>query len=77
MQENQSGDSAPVDPLVICGFPRPGEWVMVTRRSGDTSLARLGFKVDSIFRAAENMHWLTEDDKFADVAYDPIVSWSR
>ena len=68
---------APVDRLVICGFPMVGERVIVTRQSGVEFIARLALKPDATFRDCNNLHWLTDDDKFADVASDPIVSWSR
>lgn len=63
--------------LFTSGFPMPGERVTVTRRSGKKLIARLAVKPDSVFRLQENMHWLTDQDKFADVDIDPIVAWNR
>lgn len=59
------------------GFPMLEERVIVTRRSGQHLLARLARKPDASFRDGRNIHWLTDDDKFADIAHDPIVSWRR
>lgn len=49
----------------------------VTRRSGKKLIARLAFMPKAVFRDARNLHWLTDDDKFADVKFDPIVGWNR
>lgn len=67
----------PIDGGFVLGFPSPGERVTVTRRSGKQFVARLWFKPNAIFRDVHNLHWMTDDDKFADVKFDPIVSWSR
>jgi hypothetical protein len=61
----------------LLGFPPIGERVTVTRQSGQTLTARIGIKLDAEFRDPKNLHWLTDDNKFADVEFDPIVSWSR
>jgi hypothetical protein len=63
--------------LVANGYPCIRERVVVTRKSGQKLTARLAYKRDSSFRNCNNLHWLTDDDKFADVGFDPIVSWSR
>jgi hypothetical protein len=59
------------------GYPCIRERVVVTRKSGRKLTARLAYTRDSSFRNCNNLHWLTDDDKFADVGFDPIVSWSR
>ncbi len=59
------------------GYPCIRERVVVTRQSGQKLTARLAYTRDSSFRNCNNLHWLTDDDKFADVGFDPIVSWSR
>jgi len=64
-------------PFIACGFPKPGERVLVQRKSGKTEFAQLGIKPDATFRSPENMHWLNDDGKFADVEFDPIVNWAR
>jgi hypothetical protein len=63
--------------FVANGYPCIRERVVVTRKSGQKLTARLAYKRDSSFRSCNNLHWLTDDDKFADVGFDPIVSWSR
>ena len=59
------------------GFPQVNERVTVTRKSGKKLIARLAVKPQALFRIPDNLHWLTDDDKFADVGFDPIVSWCR
>lgn len=63
--------------FVANGYPCIRERVVVTRKSGQKLTARLAYTRDSSFRNCNNLHWLTDDDKFADVGFDPIVSWSR
>jgi len=63
--------------FVANGYPCIRERVVVTRKSGEKLTARLAYKRDSSFRNCNNLHWLTDDDKYADVGFDPIVSWSR
>jgi hypothetical protein len=63
--------------FVTNGYPCIRERVVVTRKSGQKLTARLAYTRDSWFRNCNNLHWLTDDDKFADVGFDPIVSWSR
>lgn len=63
--------------LVVSGFPPVGEVVVVRRQSGKEFPARLDCMPVSEFRDARNLHWFTDDNKFADVAFDPIVSWRR
>ena len=47
--------------------------VRACKNTQSRSLARLRYKYDAIFRSSENIHWLTDCDKFADVGFDPIV----
>ena len=61
----------------LLGFPQIGERVTVTRKSGETLTARIDAKPDATFRDAKNLHWLTDDEKFADVKFDRIISWCR
>jgi hypothetical protein len=65
------------DHFVAHGFPQVNERVTVTRKSGTQLIARLAVKSQALFRSPDNLHWLTDDDKFADVGFDPIVSWCR
>ena len=57
--------------------PEIGERVEVVRKSGKAFVARIGILPFAIFRDPRLHHWLTDDDKFADVAFDPIVGWRR
>jgi len=63
--------------LTATGFPNIGERVTVIRASGKIYTARLDKKPDALFRDCNNIHWLTDDNKFADVAFDPIIRWKR
>ena len=75
-------NSEPTTPTATCtcdcyllGFPQIGERVTVTRKSGKTLTARIDAKSDATFRDTNNLHWLTDDNKLADVKFDPIIEW--
>lgn len=51
--------------------------VKVTRRLGDSLIARRDFKHDAVFRDPAAPHWLDDDDKFVDIAMNPVVSWEH
>lgn len=63
--------------FITTGFPMPGEKVIVVRKSGKKLIARLSVAPNLPLRDCKNMHWLTDDDLFADVPFDPIIDWYR
>jgi hypothetical protein len=67
-----------MDSLVVTGYPPVKMRVVVQRRSGDHLIARLDYKPEGLWvRHPANLHWLTDDDFFADVGHDPIIGWRR
>ena len=56
-------------------YPMRGERVVVVRQSGLELTARRDYMLDSFFRERDKLHWLDDDNKFADVRFDPVVSW--
>jgi hypothetical protein len=55
--------------------PAFGRRVIVIRQSGDRRVARRAYKPDAFFRNPNVLHWLSDDDKFVDVKFDPIIAW--
>ncbi len=55
--------------------PATGRRVMVIRQGGKRLVARLDYKRSAFFRSPGKLHWLNDDDKFIDVAFDPVVAW--
>jgi len=55
--------------------PPTGERVIVIRQSGKRVIARRDYKPDAFFRNPDVLHWLDDNDKFTDVAFDPVIAW--
>ena len=56
-------------------LPPRAQRVIVRRRSGQEIIARREYPVYSLWRDKNRLDWLDDDDKFADVGFDPVVAW--
>lgn len=56
-------------------YPPKGVRVKVTRKLGDILIARRDYRLDAFFHDPKELHWLNDDDKFIDIAINPVVSW--
>lgn len=56
-------------------LPPRGERVLVTRKMGDKHIARREIKPNAIFRNPQELHWMNDQDKFMDIAMNPVIEW--
>ena len=49
--------------------------MLVTRKMGDKHIARREIKPNAIFRNPQELHWMNDQDKFMDIAMNPVIEW--
>lgn len=56
-------------------LPPRGQRVLVTRKFGDKHIARREVMPKAIFRNPRDLHWINDQDKFIDIAMNPVLGW--